>query len=376
MKKSKEMVNKSFLKFVSAHDSLSQLSLSVNDSAGNMTFEECYKTKALLGSGGFADVYRCQHKLRGHDYAVKEIFNDNYENGGEKIREEINTMKRLQDGCHIIRLLDVFREPDRTLMIMEEAKGGDLLERIYEKEVFSESDARRISRLLLEAIHFCHKKKIAHRDVKPENILLTSKQSDTDIKLADFGCAKLITSPNCLRTFCGSFQYTAPELYTNENGYGEQCDLWSVGVVIYILLGGYAPFDGEEEDLPEIVCRGKFAFQRTYWKDISNAPRDVIRRLLVVNPDERATCEETLDSKWLRRRDMESLNLDGSSSTFDAWVRRQNESSQTMSTLDGSYSAIEVDLSNKASLDASSTHLRDAGDVKSEGSASLSLGDL
>merc|ERR1719223_1920764 len=111
-------------------------------------------------------------------------------------------------------------------MIMEEMKGGDLLERIYKVEIFCEQDARRLARKLLEAIRFCHKKKVAHRDIKPENILLTSKKSDTDIRLADFGCAKFITGPNCLKTLCGSTCYAAPELYTHKTGYNEKCDNW------------------------------------------------------------------------------------------------------------------------------------------------------
>jgi serine/threonine protein kinase len=334
----KELVNKSFVDFVALQDSISRLSLSVNDSAGNTTFQECYEKECLLGQGGFADVYRCGHKHRGNHYAVKEIQHANYEDeSGATIREEINTMKRLREGCHIIRLLDVFREPDRTYLIMEEMLGGDLLERIYEKVTFTEPEARRLTRKLLEAVRFCHKKKVAHRDIKPENILLISPKSDTDIKLADFGCAKYMSKPNCLMTLCGSTQYTAPELYTHKNGYNERCDFWSIGIVIFIILGGYAPFDGDEEDVPEMICAGKFSFHPEYWNHVPEPPRDVIRSLLKVDPNERATLEEAMDSEWLRRRDVASLNLDGSCSTFDAWVRKQNESSQSIS-LDGSFS--------------------------------------
>lgn len=373
----KKLVNKSFLDFVALHDSVSQLSLSVNDSAGNTTFQECYEQECLLGQGGFADVYRCRHKHRGNHYAVKEIIYNCYEEeSSDCVREEINALKRLREGCYIIRLLDVFQEADRSYLIMEEMKGGDLLERIYEKLVFTEPDTRRLTRKLLESVRFCHKKKVAHRDIKPENILLTSPNSDTDIKLADFGCAKYMRKPNCLQTLCGSTQYTAPELYTHKNGYNERCDNWSIGIVIFILLGGYAPFDGEEEDMPKIICTGKFTFHPGYWKDVPEAPRDVIRSLLKVNPKERATLEEAMDSEWLRRRDVESLNLDGSTSTFDAWVRKQNESSQSIS-LDGSLSGFRTTY--KSDIFAACHDIGENGDDESDDArseCSLSIGDL
>jgi serine/threonine protein kinase len=139
---------------------------------------------------------------------------------------------------------------------------------------------------LLEAIYYCHKKHIAHRDIKPENILLASPDNDTDIKLADFGCAKRLIGPNCLFTLCGSPQYVAPEIYTHETGYDERCDLWSAAVVIYVLLGGYAPFDAPEGDLPRTICEGWVEFHRKYWSEISDPPKDMIRSLLVVDPDE------------------------------------------------------------------------------------------
>jgi len=263
---------------------------------------------------------------------VKEIDNDRYEDHGENIREEINTMKRVKEGCNIICLLDVFQEPDKTYLIMQEMKGGDLLEWLYDKISFTEQEGRRIARKLTEAVRYCHKKKVAHRDIKPENILLSSRSNDSDIRLADFGFAKYMSKPKCLFTLCGSTHYAAPELFTHENGYNEQCDGWSIGVVIFVMLGGYAPFDGEDIEIRGLVCEGKFEFDENYWSHISEAAKNVIRGFLTVDSEERMTLEQALDSQWLRRRDVESLNLDGSCSTFDAWVRRQNESSQTMST--------------------------------------------
>jgi serine/threonine protein kinase len=323
-------VKDDFLHYVESQDSISQLCICVNDSAGDKTFDQCYDKQDVLGDGGFAVVYRCQHKERGNLYAVKEIADDCYACDGENLKEEIDALKRLREVPYIVRLLDVFQNPDRSYLIMEEMKGGDLLARLTEKGAYSEADSRRISRRLLEAIYYCHKKEVVHRDIKPENILLASKAKDTDIKLADFGCAKRLTSPNCLHTLCGTTLYVAPELYTHQDGYDERCDLWSAAVVIYVILGGYAPFEGTESELPAMICEGWFCFHHKYWEKISKPPKDLIRSLLEVDLNERASLEDALDSEWLRRRDRESvsrLSMNGSTSTFDAWLRSQNESS-------------------------------------------------
>lgn len=317
--------------------SVSELSQSVNDSAGGKRFDQVYRKKEVLGEGGFAIVYRCVHKNRRYSYAVKEVFHENYEADGEDINEEINAMKRLRDGPYIVRLLDVFRGPTETHLVMEQMKGGDLLERLVEKEVFSEYESRRISRRLIEAVVFCHKKNIVHRDIKLENILLTDTMDDTKIKLGDFGCSRpFIPGKKCLTTLCGSPQYAAPELYMHEGGYDERCDIWSTGVVIFVLLGGYAPFEGSNVELPGIICEGYYDFPSVYWEDISSNAKALISKLLVVDPDDRATLLDALDSEWLRRRDKEHLlnysnhaKLEGSKSVFDAWVKLQRETIQS-----------------------------------------------
>jgi serine/threonine protein kinase len=322
-------IKKDFLNFVeSAQGSVSQLSFSVNDAAAGKPFNECYEKQEMLGEGGFAVVYRCYHHERQHTYAVKEILQESYECSGENLKEEIDSLKRLREVPYIVRLHDVFYETEICYLVMEEMRGGDLLDRLCEIEVYDEAEARKTSRRLLEAIYYCHKKNIVHRDIKPENILLASKENNTVIKLADFGCARRFEPGTTnLCTLCGSPQYVAPELYTNEGGYDERCDLWSAAVVIYVILGGYAPFDAEDHELPSIICEGYFEFHDKYWENISEEPKDLIRSLLKVDAQERATLEEALDSEWLRRRDKELIrksNMEGSLSSFDAWCHSQN----------------------------------------------------
>lgn len=304
--------------FFKREDSKSQLSLSVNDSAANKTFDQCYEKEDFLGEGGFAVVHRCRHKERDNLYAVKEIENFGYEEAeGNSFKDEINTMKRLREIPYIVRLLDVFFAYDRTFLIMEEMLGGDLLDKIAEKEFYPETECRRLARRLFEAIYYCHKKRIVHRDIKPENILLENKFDDTKIKLADFGCAKMISDDDTvLTTMCGTPQYVAPEIYMQRSGYDEKCDLWSAAVVVYLLLAGYVPFDGEPFEMHKIVCAGEYEFHPKYWSEVGEAPKKLITELLKVDPMERATLVEILDTGWLKRLDREK-----------AMIRRHSESS-------------------------------------------------
>ena len=128
-------------------------------------------------------------------------------------------------------------------MVMAEMRGGDLLSRIVDKEVYTEREARGVCKILFEAVLYCHQKRVAHRDIKPENLLLVDEHDDTNIKLADFGFAKKVTGDLSLSTLCGTAQYVAPEILDFQvEGYDERCDMWSVGVVTYILLGKFLRF--------------------------------------------------------------------------------------------------------------------------------------
>mmetsp|Transcript_25548 Transcript_25548/g.60210 ORF Transcript_25548/g.60210 Transcript_25548/m.60210 type:complete len:413 (-) Transcript_25548:405-1643(-) len=330
--------------------SISEYSYSVNDSARGVPFDEVYEKKEVLGEGAMAMVYRCVHRDRRYSYAVKEVLAENYDTPDQSIKEEIDALKKLRDGPYILKLWDVFTGPEETHLIMELMKGGDLLAKLVEKEVFSEIESRRISRRLIEAVAFCHKKHIVHRDIKLDNILLIDVTDDTKIKLADFGCAHpFVPGEKCLHTLCGSPQYAAPELFMHEDGYDEKCDLWSIGVVIFVLLGGYAPFEGDGMELREMICDGYFEFSPVYWEEISENATELIRRLLVVVPEERATLVDALDSEWLRRRDKESVskyrgvNVDGSySNTFDAWIKLQSDTNHSKIQSDSIHSGIRI----------------------------------
>lgn len=331
-------VHDEFLSFVRSQDSISQLSFNVNDSASNKTFAEVYEMGKVLGEGGFAFVYQCRHLGNNHQYAVKEVIKKDGSNGDE-IRDEINALRMVKESPHFVRLLDVFEEVSTTYLIMEEMKGGDLLDKLAEIEVYEEWEARKVARTLLEAVHYCHKRKIAHRDIKPENILLPRADDITLIKLADFGCARRWNKPNEMHTLCGSPQYVAPEVVGDTRaegeGYNSQCDLWSVGVVLYIILGGYAPFESEDEnELLDLICSANYEFHEEYWDDIDEPPRQLIAELLQPDPKVRSTGRQALRSPWLRRRDGDWVKeMDESTgSTFSQWLEKRNSSNHSSSS--------------------------------------------
>jgi len=214
------------------------------------------------------------------------------------LQQEISVLSELHHP-NIIRLFGTYVEQDTYYLATEKMEGGELLDRIVQKEFYNEKEARDICRILFSAMGYCHSKQIAHRDLKPDNLLLLSNDSDSDVKIADFGFAKKVPLGG-LRTLCGTPGYLSPEIL-KQVPYTEACDLWSLGVIVYILLGGYSPFDEESQDL--LLCKirdGEYEFHAEYWDPVSNDAKDFIRGLLTVNPRERITAEQALDHKWMK----------------------------------------------------------------------------
>lgn len=332
-------------------DSLSQLSYCVNDSNVDKIFDDVYDKGKVLGEGGFAFVYQCRHVENRHMYAVKECIKNGSEHNQKEIKNEVAALRRIKESPLFVRLLDVFDQPDRTYLVMEEMKGGDLLDKLSEIEVYEEWEARRLMRTLVEAVAYCHKRKICHRDIKPENILLPRADDVTLIKLADFGCAKQWKKPSEMETLCGSPQYVAPEVVGERPGglgYNCQCDLWSCGVVLYIVLGGYAPFESEDEhDLLDLICNGEYEFDEEYWGDVEDSPKELIAQLLQVNPRKRLSARQSLNSSWLRRRDKDWIEeMDDSQSSFGTWLEKRNSLHSSRASLNYSQASLSTGSSH------------------------------
>mmetsp|Transcript_22289 Transcript_22289/g.38253 ORF Transcript_22289/g.38253 Transcript_22289/m.38253 type:complete len:233 (-) Transcript_22289:361-1059(-) len=177
--------------------------------------------------------------------------------------------------------------------------GGELFDRIVAKSYYNEKEARDVCKILFEAIGHCHKNSVAHRDLKPENLLLRSEDNDSEIKIADFGFAKKVLTPNSLTTQCGTPGYVAPEILEGV-AYDTKSDMWSLGVIVYILLGGYPPFiEQNQRELFRKIRKGNYEFHEEYWGSVSADAKDLISCLLTVQPAKRLSAEEALKHKWM-----------------------------------------------------------------------------
>lgn len=264
------------------------------------SFQSMFVRQETLGEGAFAVVFRATNRNTGQTYAVKDVTGGN----SEELQNEIQTLLYL-NGCNrIVELYNVFYEEPHTYLVMEEMKGGDLLDRIVEKECYKEEEAREVCRNLFEALDFCHKHRVAHRDLKPENLLLVENGNDVDIKLADFGLAAVVNKPNCLKTLCGTTEYAAPEVFSGK-GYDQRADMWSAGVIMYVLLGGYAPFEGPLDELLYVIQNGIYKFHDDCWGEISSAAKRMIRCLLCLDPTDRMSAQEAQESDWMIMEDFQ-----------------------------------------------------------------------
>jgi calcium/calmodulin-dependent protein kinase I len=247
-------------------------------------------------------VKKGTHKKTGNIVAVKCIDRNGLPEEDEaSLRQEVEIMRSL-DHPNIVKLLDFYEEDKYFYVVLEYLPGGELFDRIVKKTYYNEKEARDTVRLICEAIKYCHDKGIAHRDLKPENLLLTSEMDDASIKVADFGFAIKDASRTSLTTQCGTPGYVAPEILRNEP-YGKAVDMWSIGVITYILLGGYPPFhDDNQKALFRKIKKGDFEFHEEYWGAVSQEAKDLISGLLNIDPAHRLTCDDVLHHAWVSFR--------------------------------------------------------------------------
>jgi len=260
-----------------------------------------------LGRGRFSVVQAATHKKEGAKYAVKVVENDSLsdEENLEALETEIKILRQLSNP-HIVQLKEVVTAKENTYIVMELLSGGELYNRIVEKGCYPEAEAADLFAQILLSIDYLHSLNIVHRDVKPENILFISTDS-SDMKLIDFGYAGLWQPDKELTGLCGTPDYVAPEVLTwyddDDNGtpYGKGSDLWSLGVLLYVILSGCSPFSADEEELLlKQVAEARYEFFENEWKNISADAKDIITRLLVVDPKKRMTMTELLEHAWVK----------------------------------------------------------------------------
>ncbi|KAL7531107.1 hypothetical protein ACHAXR_005810 [Thalassiosira sp. AJA248-18] len=256
-----------------------------------------------LGEGAFSVVIEATKKETNESFAVKVVTKSKLTKEDEvALKDEIEVLNQLQHQ-HIIRLYDVFEEKDFWYLVTEKMMGGELFDRIVSKSFYNEKEARDVCKILFEAIGFCHHHSVAHRDLKPENLLLRSEENDSEIKIADFGFAKKVLTSNSLTTQCGTPGYVAPEILEGV-AYDTKSDMWSLGVIVYILLGGYPPFiEQNQRELFRKIRKGQYEFHEEYWGSVSADAKDMISCLLTVQPAKRLSAKEALQHKWMTQDD-------------------------------------------------------------------------
>lgn len=292
-------------------------------------FKGKYETGKELGSGSFATVVEALNKDDKKSYAIKCIKKENLSEDDEvDLMNEIDILQSINHP-NIIRLYEVYNEADTYYLVTELLQGGELFDRIVAREAYTEKDARDVSKILLTAIDFCHKKKIVHRDLKPENLLLLHENTDSEIKLADFGFAKRLSGQFSLRTQCGSPSYVAPEILRGRF-YGTKVDMWSIGIILYVLLCGYLPFTGSK---PEImyrrVVRGDYSFDEEDWAGVTDDAKNLINCLLQIDPLKRINSDDALSHPWITYNAARLSKIDRSGSLrklqeFQALKKFQN----------------------------------------------------
>ncbi|KAL7466610.1 hypothetical protein ACHAXS_006905 [Conticribra weissflogii] len=255
----------------------------------------------VLGSGHYGCVRECVQRSTKKAFAVKSI--DKSKIGRlDHLRREVAFLSKMNHSG-IMKMVDCYEDEEYVHIVTEKYTGGELFDKIIDKTrddgCFSEPHAARIVKTLLEAVAYLHKMNICHRDIKPENILFENKSDDSDIRLIDFGLSRRHSKGDApMSNPVGTAYYMSPELLKGK--YDRSCDIWSVGVVAYILLCGYPPFNGDTDpDIFEAIKKGQFDFPKQAWSGISNEAKDFIKCLLRKDPKKRFTAKEALGHPWV-----------------------------------------------------------------------------
>lgn len=266
-----------------------------------------YQFEEELGSGSFAIVKRAINKETGQEVAVKIIDRKSMDDDDElALQTEVEILSQC-DHPNVVRLFEIFDEKDYMYLVMELMTGGELFDRIVEKESYTEMEAAETIKPIIDAVRYCHEMGVIHRDLKPENLLYETKQEDSIIKIGDFGLARFLPQETFATTACGTPGYVAPEIIQGA-GYGKEVDIWSIGIILYILLCGFPPFYEEDNAaLFEMIKKGEFEFPSPYWDDISKEAKDLITSLLKTTPGDRMTVDGVMDHPWIQNNKTDEL---------------------------------------------------------------------
>ncbi|XP_072503898.1 serine/threonine-protein kinase MARK1 isoform X4 [Notamacropus eugenii] len=327
-----------------------------------------YRLLKTIGKGNFAKVKLARHVLTGREVAVKIIDKTQLNPTSlQKLFREVRIMKILNHP-NIVKLFEVIETEKTLYLVMEYASGGEVFDYLVAHGRMKEKEARAKFRQIVSAVQYCHQKCIVHRDLKAENLLL---DSDMNIKIADFGFSNEFTVGNKLDTFCGSPPYAAPELFQGKKYDGPEVDVWSLGVILYTLVSGSLPFDGQNlKELRERVLRGKYRIPFYMSTDCEN----LLKKLLVLNPIKRGSLEQIMKDRW--------MNVGHEEEELKPYTEPEPDFNDTkridvMVTMGFSRDEINVSLINQKYDEVMATYLLlGRKPPEFEGSESLSSGNL
>uniref|UniRef100_A0A8D1UZ36 non-specific serine/threonine protein kinase n=1 Tax=Sus scrofa TaxID=9823 RepID=A0A8D1UZ36_PIG len=274
----------------------------------NIHFTDGYEIKEDIGVGSYSVCKRCVHKATDAEYAVKII-----DKSKRDPSEEIEILLRYGQHPNIITLKDVYDDGKCVYLVMELMRGGELLDRILRQRCFSEREASDVLCTIAKTMDYLHSQGVVHRDLKPSNILYMDESGNPEsIRICDFGFAKQLRAENgLLMTPCYTANFVAPEVLKRQ-GYDAACDIWSLGILLYTMLAGFTPFANGPDDTPEdILARigsGKYALSGGNWDSISDAAKDVVSKMLHVDPHQRLTAVQVLKHPWIVNREYLSQN--------------------------------------------------------------------
>ncbi|XP_066528117.1 ribosomal protein S6 kinase alpha-1 isoform X3 [Hoplias malabaricus] len=269
----------------------------------NILFNDGYVLKEDIGMGSFSVCKRCIHKTTNTEYAVKVI-----DKTSTDPSEEIEILLRYGQHPNIITLKDVYDNGKQVYLVTELMRGGELLDRILKQKFFSEREASSVLHTITKTVEYLHSQGVVHRDLKPSNILYVDESGNPEsLRICDFGFAKQLRADNgLLMTPCYTANFVAPEVLKRQ-GYDEGCDIWSLGVLLYTMLAGFTPFANGPEDTPEEILgrigSGKFTLSGGNWDAVSDAAKDLVSKMLHVDPHQRLTAKQVLKHPWIMHRD-------------------------------------------------------------------------
>ena len=278
---------------------------------------DTYRIGKKLGDGAFGSVRKITHRGTGEIRAVKTIHKKSLRTEDERrtFFNEVSVLRSL-DHPNILKLYEFYQDDKNYYLITEYCSGGELFDRIISIGSFTEAMAASYMRQILSVVAYCHERNIVHRDLKPENFLLDSTSDTANLKVIDFGTSQFFTPGQNLRIKFGTPYYIAPEVL--KKNYNHNCDVWSAGVNMYILLCGYPPFGGNtDEQILRRVAAGRFVFPSPEWDYISKEAKDLITKMLTFDYTRRISAREALQHPWLQNASRAPINTEMARNIFN-----------------------------------------------------------